>query len=481
MKKFENFEEFALPFQHFKVNQIFEDSILEKFNETMVDFEAKETDIYKIKQTKDLSQNKKLEFLSEMIYGAEFMEKMENLTGCLLRGPPDLSLNKYSKTSHLLIHDDQISTRKISFIIYLSTDYCGGGLELYPIESLGIPASKPTVTIQPILNTMILFRVQPGVSFHAVQEVVSDTPRISISGWFHAREEDQVTLVRQPLIEEPKSTLEQLLLGDSQQFSKVDTAALSSFLTEEDLKYLSTYINPQYLAENTISQVNKMFTRDSYILLSNLLNKDTASKLKCCIEYQDEIDNPGYGRITEHGMMGKNWKCHGPIHLRRYLVLDPVDGVEDNLDNLLSNINKLMSSTAFSKFILQLTSTPFTKIHSAVRRFRPGLDYSLALSNPKPLLHLNLNLTPSSGWEDGEVGGYMTYMESPSPDDPAIYTSTNDDVLLNVETDWNCLSLVMRDEGVLMFVKYTSAFARGSRWDVDLEFEVAPDDDAMEE
>jgi hypothetical protein len=40
--------------------------------------------------------------------------------------------------------------------------------------------------------------------------------------------------------------------------------------------------------------------------------------------------------------------------------------------------------------------------------------------------------------------------------------------------------MVMRDEGVLMFVKYTSAFARGSRWDLEMEMEV-DDELIMEE
>ncbi|KAG6329726.1 hypothetical protein ID866_9363 [Astraeus odoratus] len=44
--------------------------------------------------------------------------------------------------------------------------------------------------------------------------------------------------------------------------------------------------------------------------------------------------------------------------------------------------------------------------------------------------------------------------------------------LLTVQPNFNCLLLVLRDEGVLRFVKYVSAAAAGSRWDICGEFEV---------
>ena len=50
----------------------------------------------------------------------------------------------------------------------------GGGLQLYPLETEGVPgvpAYAPSKTIPPRWNQMVLFAVQPGVSFHDVQEV----------------------------------------------------------------------------------------------------------------------------------------------------------------------------------------------------------------------------------------------------------------------------------------------------------------------
>ena len=48
----------------------------------------------------------------------------------------------------------------------------------------------------------------------------------------------------------------------------------------------------------------------------------------------------------------------------------------------------------------------------------------------------------------------------------------DDSTLLTVQPGFNRLLLVLRDPGVLRFVKYVSAMAPGSRWDVWGEWEV---------
>jgi len=47
-----------------------------------------------------------------------------------------------------------------------------------------------------------------------------------------------------------------------------------------------------------------------------------------------------------------------------------------------------------------------------------------------------------------------------------------DATLLTSQPGFNRLLLVLRDEGVMRFVKYVSAAAEGSRWDVCGEYEV---------
>ncbi len=48
----------------------------------------------------------------------------------------------------------------------------------------------------------------------------------------------------------------------------------------------------------------------------------------------------------------------------------------------------------------------------------------------------------------------------------------DDGTLLTVQPGFNRLLLVLRDEGVMRFVKYVSAAAEGSRWDVCGEYEI---------
>ena len=48
----------------------------------------------------------------------------------------------------------------------------------------------------------------------------------------------------------------------------------------------------------------------------------------------------------------------------------------------------------------------------------------------------------------------------------------DDGTLLTVQPGFNRLLLVLRDERVMRFVKYVSAAAEGSRWDVCAEFEI---------
>lgn len=164
------------------------------------------------------------------------------------------------------------------------------------------------------------------------------------------------------------------------------------------------------------------------------------------------------------------------------------------------------------------------------RRFRPGLDYTLAMSEESEArLDVVLGLTPGKledepgrggyGWQSADWGGWECYMAPhDEEDDPAVYRSSvhkkaaaaaaaavpskttngkktngrdndsscssdhslsdvemdeeEDSTLLTVLPGFNRLLLVLRDERVMRFVKYVSAAADGSRWDVCGEYEV---------
>ena len=176
----------------------------------------KETDLFKIYQTGDLASlyaktmQKTYPHLLDLrnaLYSEEFRSFVEKLIGCRkLTDRVDCAANAYAQGCHLLCHDDVIGTRCVSYIIYLTDpdepweEKDGGALELYDIEEAsvvvrngdrknvqGVPKTVPSATVLPKFNTMAMFAVQPGRSYHAVQEVFTDrSPRLSIQGWFHA-------------------------------------------------------------------------------------------------------------------------------------------------------------------------------------------------------------------------------------------------------------------------------------------------------
>lgn len=128
-----------------------------------------------------------------------------------------------------------------------------------------------------------------------------------------------------------------------------------------------------------------------------------------------------------------------------------------------------------------------------VRRFRRGMDYTVAhhgVLAAAPCLDAVLCMLGSSSetgvaaWEGGEVGGYEAYMLADDEGEGGgaaaataeVYRSPGDAAgeaesgVLNISPASNCLSLVLRDEEteLLKFVKYVSASAPGSRWDVSV-------------
>ena len=66
--------------------------------------------------------------------------------------------------------------------------------------------------------------------------------------------------------------------------------------------------------------------------------------------------------------------------------------------------------------------------------------------------------------ENGDANNAMDEDDDEDEDD--------DGILLTAQAGFNRLLLVLRDPGVLRFVKYVTASAPGSRWDVCGEYEI---------
>ncbi|KAG2438215.1 hypothetical protein HYH02_010917, partial [Chlamydomonas schloesseri] len=199
----------AQPYKHTQVINPFNPELLRQVRDEIInniDATYKETDLFKLFQTGDMGNLDQLDpdtaaklpglmKLKRALYSDEFRQFVTTVTGCGgLHTRTDCSCNVYAYGCHLLCHDDVIANRRVSWIIYLSdpddpwTAEDGGALELFPLEGgdKHTPAPNPTVSHLPTFNTMAFFTVTPGVSFHSVQEVFTDSkPRMSISGWYH--------------------------------------------------------------------------------------------------------------------------------------------------------------------------------------------------------------------------------------------------------------------------------------------------------
>ncbi|KAI0774132.1 nuclear protein [Fomes fomentarius] len=564
------------PFKHVMVEKLFQDDLLQRVKDealSELSFSEKETDIYKVYQTGDLAS---LSFLTDQqiallpslltlrdaLYSPLFRSFLRAVTGCgpLSGTKQDMSVVSYRKGCHLLNHDDVIGTRRVSYILYMPLPHYqgwqadwGGALELYPTkmgpEGLPEPEPIPAKSIPPVWNQFIFFEVQPGRSFHSVEEVVvgeseDGRQRLSISGWFHATQPGEEGYVSEPT-PEIKSSREQLASTQTEfrgYPENADPPLPDDPLSDEHVSFLSEFLNPVYLQARTMKALASRFVDESSLELHSFLCAPLADKLRAGLVEKDEFDGLGPNRATRippHTAGGDGaWLIKGPPHKWRYSTLRPPEGSGPKMavsprwahagvdDAIRSLQDELYPSPAFRAWLACVSKLLPVRYMAEARRFRPGMDYTLATSEAKETrLDVVLGLTPQVeshhdenarnglvngeestpiGWQTGEWGGWECYMAPhDEEDDPAVYRSGStkkkngvnganghgdddamhdededededeeDGTLLTVQPGFNRLLLVLRDEGVMRFVKYVSAAAEGSRWDVCGEFEI---------
>ncbi|KAF9450938.1 hypothetical protein P691DRAFT_788192 [Macrolepiota fuliginosa MF-IS2] len=654
------------PFKHALVEKLVQADLLVKVKDeciSQLSFSEKETDIYKVNQTGDLAS---LNYLSpeqialfpsllalrDALYSPRFRNFLRAVTGC---GPlsgikQDMSVNSYTKGCHLLNHDDVIGTRRVSYILYMPLPHYhmwqkdwGGALELYPVHRTPAgnlePDCIPSKSVPPSWNQFIFFEVQPGQSFHSVEEVVVDgdedgRERLSISGWFHAAQEGEEGYLPEMSTSVYKSSREQLQSTQTvfKHYPSTDEEALvtAMSLSEHHTAFLSEFLNPVYLQPRTMQALASRFAEESSLELHQFLNNALAQSLESRLRELDAKDGLGPNRPTaipphtagittnpsttlspnsnsnNHNSSSSyfssrastsgsitssatsssspappqpghksNWVIRGPPHKWRYCTLSPrpdnqpVEAVTPRAahfssDEILRSLqDELFPSDAFRAWLAIVAGLMPLGWLAEARRFRPGLDYTLATSEEgEARLDVVLGLTPEArpisgkrtgeggeqeeiprGWQAAEWGGWECYMAPHNEeDDPAVYRSgkskkssnallppapalssstssmdveispqqrtapldedkdtemadtrarptgggegngakgeeeeeeeEEDSTLLTVQPGYNRLLLVLRDERVMRFVKYISAAAEGSRWDVCGEYEV---------
>lgn len=326
-------------------------------------------------------------------------------------------------------------------------------------------------------------------------------------------------------------------------------------LSSSHLSFLSKYLAPSYLSAETLEKLCGQFEAASEIVLHNFLKPDLAQKLKEETKGVDIREYPSKTAIVPQDLgEGSGWALQGPPSKHRYLSLDKSSS--DTATPILTDIlSSLLPSEAFRAWLAVVSSLTPMSYRSEARRFRKGLDYTLAAGEERSS-EARLDVWLGATWwadvpvasdaEDAllDEGGWECYLASPEEgEDPAVFqskharqtadtteeqkaesngndeTSTAEDgsekngeqefeleidpeqsdelspsdfdsdseggeddgPLLTQAVSFNKLLLVLRDPGVMRFVKYLGAGAGGSRWDVGGEWEVGMLEEADDE
>ena len=418
-----------------------------------LDFTEKETDIYKIFQSGDLanldglddsslSKLPSLLKLRDAMYSARFREYLSGVTnsGKLSGRKTDMAINIYTEGCHLLCHDDVIGSRRVSYILYLTDPDTpwqaewGGALRLYPTttekdakgEDVTIPSPDYSLSIPPAFNQLAFFTVQPGESFHDVEEVYHPREdedkskkrvRMAISGWFHIPQEGEDGYeegLEEKLAE--RSSLAQLQgRGDIYDLpqpapvsweepevagkgkGKVEEQAEGNEFTESDLEFLVRYLAPSYLTPDIAEEMSDTFSGESSLSLERFLNEKFASRVSAYIEEQERQSLSSSAEKIE---TETEWTVARPPHKHRYLYQQTASG--DAANPIKELLNVLFPSQAFRKWLALVTGVDHLTSHNLLaRRFRRGGDYTLAsgYDGEEPRLEFTLGLTPTTGWE----------------------------------------------------------------------------------
>lgn len=468
------------------ISDLIEPSLLRHVREEIqenLSFTPKETDIYKIHQSGDLANLDGLDdssldrlpsllTLRNALYSPAFRSYLSAITaaGPLSGKKTDMAINVYTPGCHLLCHDDVIGSRRVSYILYLTDPDVpwigewGGALRLYPTKMYRkaglvtkVPKPDPVVSILPAWNQMSFFAVQPGESFHDVQEVFGSKlearngkrVRMAISGWYHIpqRGEDGFQIGLEQRLA-ATSSLTQLQSKDtehdlpkpnpepypvqevhsiSDDESRTEAPDLSSkatndtdaqaeseedILTESEIDFLLKYLSPTYLTPDTIQDLKDAFNDASFLRIDEFLNEKYAEVLRLFIERQSVTLPHESENIQAESR--SHWTVACPPHKHHYLYMLPLvsdlsaqsllPAVEKDVSPLQEILSALLPSLAFRKWLQLTTDLKITSHDVRARRFRRGNDYSLATAYEEetPRLELTLGITPSGGWEEDD-------------------------------------------------------------------------------
>ncbi|OUM53177.1 hypothetical protein BVG19_g2439 [[Candida] boidinii] len=402
------------PYNWGTIRDIFDDELMQNVRKEVINeinFTKKETDIYKVYQSGDLANLSGLSSddlqrlpslykLRSAIYSKTFRDYVSYVTGCgKLSGiKTDISINTYTKGCHLLTHDDVIGSRRVSFILYMPEigktwkEHYGGALRLLDSVVPNVPQSDIHSKLVPQFNQIAFFRVQPGHSFHDVEEVKVDKQRLSIQGWFHIpqRGEDGFIEGEQELTE-ARSTLQQLESKELKEYdfpkillNEISPLEIKEYeklgdgdddtLSEYDTEYLSKFMNLELLKKETILKLNDVFVNDSVIDIYMFLNSTYSDYLKNLIKHFEINEFPKMP--TKQSEVKFPWKLAVPSHKQRYLYIDGLNEQDISTAAEIRKINQLASSElpnfGLTKLVFDLLQMQISKKEEKSKQKQDG-------------------------------------------------------------------------------------------------------------
>lgn len=278
---------------------------------------------------------------------------------------------------------------------------------------------QPRNVIQSIIpkwNSMAFFELSP-TSYHQVSEVLTKSKiRLSISGWFHGSLRTRLSIADfNPPISFPQP-------------QPLDNDFHIQYPTIHDL------VNPSYLSEQGKKKILRVLRREASIELQQFLKEAVYQKLMDSLNDASWEENPV-----------------GPPFVRRYHLINNEKTVSSQLPQSFHQfIHSFFTSTAFTAYLSEITRYEISSLSSEVRQFLPG-DYTLI--HDQALDHEGLDVLLSciegESWNNEWQGG--------------THYVANEEELLTLWPKRNTLSIVVRDEGTMRFVKYVNREAKYPR------------------
>ena len=184
--------------------------------------------------------------------------------------------------------------------------------------------------------------------------------------------------------------------------------------------FLAKYLNPAYLQLRTLKTILAKFVNESNLQLQSFLVEELAAALEEGLgeaDVTDGLDGTSRGdRVPNHGLgvppssVASAWTVKGPPHKWRYCTLaheHDSNGSTSSSSSTMTTARAIAEgilrelqdtffpSAAFRAWLTIVTKLIPLSCEVEARRFRPGLDYTLATSDEgESRLDVVLGLTP---------------------------------------------------------------------------------------